>query len=337
MPLPGWRRCVLSARVASVPSTSPFRTGRSSRSRLPRPSSGRCGQAPSPGRRTPCPSGRRTTEGRLPRGSRRSRRRQGSRGACSRRHPLRAGAGARTLVRGRTATGGRFAARNVETQIALRGVYWRSSYLVEIPDFAPPSRDEFAFFSLGWSSAQCEAQMSLFVGYGRMYYGHAFAGWPGHPVALSGTPQQTRTAPTSHHGRVALLAAKLVLAPSFVVRASLVARRFGARIGGVVGALPVVAGPILLVYALAHGRGFGADAAAGTLLGLVSLTAFVVVYSHLAGRTTWGVRLLAGWIAFLVATAVLSTLSIPAAGALALAWAAIAAALVVLPRASHDH
>jgi hypothetical protein len=135
---------------------------------------------------------------------------------------------------------------------------------------------------------------------------------------------------------VGLLAAKVLLAPSFVVGASLVARRFGARIGGFVGALPVVAGPILLVYALAHGRAFGADAAAGTLLGLVSLTAFAVVYSHLAGRTTWGISLLAGWIAFIVATAVMSTLSIPAAGALALAWVAIAGALVVLPRASHD-
>lgn len=133
-----------------------------------------------------------------------------------------------------------------------------------------------------------------------------------------------------------LLAAKVLLAPGFVVGASLVARRFGARIGGFVGALPVVAGPILLVYALSHGRGFGAGAAAGTLLGLVSLTAFAVVYSHLAGRTTWGVSLLAGWFAFLAMTALMSTLSIPPVGALALAWAAIGGALLILPRAGRD-
>ena len=42
-----------------------------------------------------------------------------------------------------------------------------------------------------------------------------------------------------------------------------------------------MAGPILLAYALAHGSGFAADAAAGTLLGLVSLIAFVVVYARL--------------------------------------------------------
>ncbi len=128
----------------------------------------------------------------------------------------------------------------------------------------------------------------------------------------------------------------MVLAPGFVVGASLIARRFGARIGGFVGALPVVAGPILLVYALAHGRAFGADAAAGTLLGLVSLTAFVAVYSHLAGRTTWSISLLAGWTAFLVATALMSMLSLPAPGALLFSWAAIAVALVILPRAAPD-
>ena len=84
---------------------------------------------------------------------------------------------------------------------------------------------------------------------------------------------------------MATFAVKVLLAPSFVVGASLAARRFGPRIGGLVGGLPVVAGPILLVYALTQGADFAADAAAGTLLGLISLTAFVVVYGRLAGRS----------------------------------------------------
>ena len=66
---------------------------------------------------------------------------------------------------------------------------------------------------------------------------------------------------------MATLAVKVLLAPGFVVGASLAARRFGPRIGGLVAGLPVVAGPILLVYALAHGRAFAPGAAAGTLLG----------------------------------------------------------------------
>ncbi|MGO9319275.1 MAG: hypothetical protein ACLQBY_00470 [Solirubrobacteraceae bacterium] len=133
-----------------------------------------------------------------------------------------------------------------------------------------------------------------------------------------------------------LLAVKLLLAPSFVVGASLAARRFGPRIGGLIAGLPVVAGPILLVYALAHGRVFAAGAAAGTLLGLVSLIAFVVVYGRLAGRVSWGVSMLAGWLAFAVATAAFSALSLPLGVALALAAVALAVGLACLPQPGGD-
>ncbi len=132
--------------------------------------------------------------------------------------------------------------------------------------------------------------------------------------------------------RVTLLAVKLFLAPSFVVGASLAARRFGVRVGGLVAGLPVVAGPILLAYALAHGRSFAAGAAAGTLLGLVSLIGFVVVYGRLAGRVFWGASMLAGWLAFILGTALFSAFSLPTGGALALAGAALLAGLAWLPR-----
>jgi hypothetical protein len=128
-----------------------------------------------------------------------------------------------------------------------------------------------------------------------------------------------------------VLAVKLLLAPGFVVGASLATRRFGLWIGGLVAGLPVVAGPILLVYALTHGRGFAAGAAAGTLLGLVSLIAFVVVYGRLAGQVSWTASMLAGWAVFAAATAVFSMVSIPAGAALALACAAIVAGLAALP------
>ncbi len=132
--------------------------------------------------------------------------------------------------------------------------------------------------------------------------------------------------------RLALLATKLLLAPAFVVCASLAARRFGPRVGGLIAGLPVVAGPILLVYALAHGRAFAAGAAAGTLLGLVSLIAFVVVYARLAGRVSWAASMLAGWLAFALATVAFSAVSLPAGAALGLAGAGLLAGLASLPR-----
>ncbi len=130
-----------------------------------------------------------------------------------------------------------------------------------------------------------------------------------------------------------VLAAKILLAPTFVIAASLVARRYGARIGGLVGGLPVVAGPILLVFALDHGAAFAAGAAAGTLLGLVSLLAFILVYTHLASRMRWAGSLFLGWGAFFVMTAALSTTTVSAGPALAVVLVAIGATLLVLPRA----
>lgn len=128
-----------------------------------------------------------------------------------------------------------------------------------------------------------------------------------------------------------VIAVKLLLAPAFVVGATLTARRFGVLIGGIVGGLPVIAGPILLAFALDQGEAFAAGAAVGTLLGLISLTAFALVYARLAPHATWPLCLLAGWTVFLAATAALSALDVAPLVALAAAFATFAVALRLLP------
>ena len=70
--------------------------------------------------------------------------------------------------------------------------------------------------------------------------------------------------------------AKVLLAPLCVVAVSLAGRRWGIAVAGLLGGLPVVAGPILLAETLIHGGEFGADAAAGTLLGLAALILLAV-------------------------------------------------------------
>jgi hypothetical protein len=131
---------------------------------------------------------------------------------------------------------------------------------------------------------------------------------------------------------VLVLAVRCLLAPTFVVVASLTVRRFGPRVGGLVGGLPVVAGPILLAYALVQGRVFAAHAAAGTLLGLISLTAFVVVYGRLAASAGWVLCMLAGTLAFGLTTLAFNMVTVPAGTALALACAGFALGLMLLPR-----
>lgn len=130
-----------------------------------------------------------------------------------------------------------------------------------------------------------------------------------------------------------LLAAKILLSPLCVVAVSLAGRRWGVAVAGLLGGLPVVAGPILLVETVLHGRGFGADAAAGTLLGLAALTAFVVVYGRLATRTGPLASVLCGWTAFLASVGLLYLVQPPLALSLLFVGACFALGLRLLPPA----
>jgi hypothetical protein len=132
---------------------------------------------------------------------------------------------------------------------------------------------------------------------------------------------------------VTLLAAKILLSPLCVVAVSLAGRRWGVAVAGVLGGLPVVAGPILLIETLIHGRAFGAEAAAGTLLGLAALTAFVVVYGRIAAAASPLPSVLYGWTAFLLSIAALSLIQPPPELSLALAAAGFALGLRLLPPA----
>jgi hypothetical protein len=82
-------------------------------------------------------------------------------------------------------------------------------------------------------------------------------------------------------------------------------------VAGLLGGLPVVAGPILLAETLLHGRDFGADAAAATLLALAALTAFVVAYGHLARKTGPVLSVFGGWTTFLLVVLVLNEIQPP--------------------------
>jgi hypothetical protein len=132
---------------------------------------------------------------------------------------------------------------------------------------------------------------------------------------------------------VAILLVKVVLGPSLVVGASLAARRFGSRVGGVVAGVPAITGSILLVLALDHGRGFASKAATGALLGMVGAVAFVLTYAAVSRRFGWPAALAGGWAAFaLIATALRPVREGPVV-ALLIASAAISLTLALLPRA----
>jgi hypothetical protein len=124
------------------------------------------------------------------------------------------------------------------------------------------------------------------------------------------------------------LALELAIAPAFVGTSTLACRRWGERIGGLFSAFPAVVGPLLLIAAQTRGAGFAAQTAAGTLLGLLGLAVFVLVYAWVATRAGWGLSLLAGWSCAMVSAAFVEVFGGHAALAVGLLGASVALATV---------
>jgi hypothetical protein len=133
---------------------------------------------------------------------------------------------------------------------------------------------------------------------------------------------------------VEILLLKVFCAPALVVASSLAGRRWGASVTGVLVALPIVAGPILLVTYLQHGPSFAATAAGSSLLGLVALALFAVVFARASRTLGWVMSLVAGWAATLAADTCLSRVHVCSSIALALMVSATMVAMKLMPRAT---
>ncbi len=84
-----------------------------------------------------------------------------------------------------------------------------------------------------------------------------------------------------------LLIFKLVMTPLIIASATLIARRWGERIGGLIVGLPLTSGPVSVFFALEQGPKFAAGAAQGALLGLIAVSAFCISYIQSAKRFSW--------------------------------------------------
>jgi hypothetical protein len=134
-----------------------------------------------------------------------------------------------------------------------------------------------------------------------------------------------------------LLLLKLVLVPALVGGVTLAARKWGLRVGGLLTALPMVAGPALCFYAIEQGNEFAASAARTTLLGIVGTAAFCVAYAWSARRANWFVSLLAGWLAFALIGALIYRVRLGGIGEPAVAVAGLLIANRLMPPSSVVH
>ena len=98
-----------------------------------------------------------------------------------------------------------------------------------------------------------------------------------------------------------MLLLKLLLVPGLVAVVTLAVRRWGPAVGGWLAGLPIVAGPVLVFYALEQGDAFAARAAHATLAGLIATVAFAVAYAQASRRLPWYLCMLLGWVVFAAA------------------------------------
>ncbi len=127
---------------------------------------------------------------------------------------------------------------------------------------------------------------------------------------------------------------KLVVTPLLLAAATLVGRRWGANVGGVLAALPIVTGSVSFFVALEQGPAFASRTADAALVGLAGTAWFGLAYALTCRRSGWLVSLAAGYAAFLVASlAVIPLGSLPGWAALGYVALTLLVVLRLMPPA----
>jgi hypothetical protein len=80
---------------------------------------------------------------------------------------------------------------------------------------------------------------------------------------------------------------KLILTPIIIAAATLVARRYGERIGGLLIGLPLTSAPVSIFFAVEQGQKFAYNAAKSAILGLIPVAVFCTGYAQSARRLPW--------------------------------------------------
>ena len=131
-----------------------------------------------------------------------------------------------------------------------------------------------------------------------------------------------------------VLALKLALVPAFLAALTMAARLWGPSVAGWLAGLPVVAGPIVLLLALARGPSFAAQASVASIAAIAASEAFNFAYAWSCRRFSWPLALVAGMSGWFVAALLLTRLPASLAWALAVACVAVAVSQSGLPRAT---
>lgn len=122
-----------------------------------------------------------------------------------------------------------------------------------------------------------------------------------------------------------LLLLKLTLVPALIAAVTLIGRRYGPRVSGLVAGMPIIGGPIVAFLAVEQGPAFAAQGAVGALAAVAPLVAGCIAYAWCARTRNWPIALAASWAVYIAGAALLALSGPGIAGAAALAVASLAA------------
>lgn len=128
-----------------------------------------------------------------------------------------------------------------------------------------------------------------------------------------------------------VLILKLAVVPLFIAAVTLAGRRWGGGVAGLLGGLPVVAGPIVIFIALENGAEFGAFAASAAISAIAGLLVFGVAYCWASIRWQWPIALVCGICAWFITASCLALLPASPELALIIAVSSLAITPYALP------
>lgn len=128
-----------------------------------------------------------------------------------------------------------------------------------------------------------------------------------------------------------MLLLKLTIVPLFIALVTLAGKRWGTRLAGILGGLPVIAGPIVVILALEQGQAFGVQAATAAMAAAAGLLSFGTAYSWFSLNMRWPAATCLSLAVWLLVSLLLSQLHFNPLGALLTAFAALLATPLLLP------
>jgi hypothetical protein len=103
---------------------------------------------------------------------------------------------------------------------------------------------------------------------------------------------------------------KITLMPAIIALITLAARKWGNKIGGLIGSLPWVAGPILLFFILEQGKPFGIQSIQGVMVGILALISFCYSYAAFSRYNGWLLTLIQSYGIYLATVLVFNYLNL---------------------------